>query len=157
MTRFRVLKIFVGCLRKSVFCFVHKGAHWRLSNALLCTCPLKRFDLDIFRVLLRRLRLPLPLSSHSCRCGRPLDCLAITVVWFHFGVCSCIGVPRSRSESLDTHCIWILWRIEVVTEGLPIFHGASVAMDSNLVSPTVPGHGCVGRRNSRTYPEFTKL
>ena len=38
------------------------------------TCPLTRIDPAHFRVLLlRRLRLPLPLSARSCRCGRPLD------------------------------------------------------------------------------------
>ena len=38
--------------------------------------PLQRFDSHLFRVLLlRRLHLPLPLSSRACRCGRPLDCL----------------------------------------------------------------------------------
>ena len=38
--------------------------------------PQQLIDSDIFRVpFLRRLSLPLPLSSHSCRCGRPLDCL----------------------------------------------------------------------------------
>ena len=37
--------------------------------------PLHRFECHLFRVLpLRRLHLPLPLSSRFCQCGRPLGC-----------------------------------------------------------------------------------
>ena len=41
--------------------------------------PLLRFDSPLFRVLLlRRLHLPLPLSSRACRCGRQFDCLSLS-------------------------------------------------------------------------------
>ena len=47
----------------------------------------QRFDSVLFRVLLfRRLRLPLPLSSRTCRCGRPLD-----VLGHHRAACSTSG------------------------------------------------------------------
>ena len=42
----------------------------------LPTSPATRLDSEIFRtLLLRRLRLPLPLNARVCRCGRLLDCL----------------------------------------------------------------------------------
>ena len=38
------------------------------------TCFLTRIEPPFFRtLLLRRLRLPLPLTQRSCRCGRPLQ------------------------------------------------------------------------------------
>ena len=67
--------------------------------ALPCTAvpvsPLLRFDPDLFRV--RRLRLPLPLSSHSCRCGRLLDCLGN-----HRACCSSAGVLGRRGFALES-------------------------------------------------------
>ena len=52
-----------------------------LAGVPMSTTPcnfLNRIDSNLFRVLLlRRLRLPLPLSARQCRCGRPLF-LAIT-------------------------------------------------------------------------------
>ena len=55
----------------------HHFALFLASLSPLCPCrPLQRFDSHLFRVLLlRRLHLPLTLSSRACRCGRPLDCL----------------------------------------------------------------------------------
>ena len=51
---------------------------------------LTRIDPALFRVLLlRRLRLPLPLSSRLCRCGRPLD---------SFGESRGVGRRDSRSR-----------------------------------------------------------
>ena len=112
-----------------------------------------RFDSDLFRVLLlRRLRLPLPLSSRTCRCGRPLDCLG-----HHRASCSragvlgrrlCTGVcsgshlqrswrERRLLEDLDLLGISIQdqRRIEVIAEGLPAWNGAQLAIDTTLVSP----------------------
>ena len=47
------------------------------GNMALTTAPtsvLTKIPPHLFRVvLLRRLRLPLPLSQHPCRCGRPID------------------------------------------------------------------------------------
>ena len=130
------------------------GALAALPDTFVPTCPLRRFDPDIFRVLLvRRLRLPLPLSSHSCWWGRPLDCLG-----HHRASCSRAGAGvvslwsqqphgcavRLERESQRTFSfgIWTLWqrkrrtqrRIEVVAEGLPVFHGAPLRADG--VNPT---------------------
>ena len=58
------------------------------------------FELNaqVFRVLLlRRLWLPLPLASCSCRCGRPLD-----VLGHHRAACSRAGVLGSRNASLES-------------------------------------------------------
>ena len=117
---------------------------------------LQRFDSDIFRVLLlRRLSLPLPLSSHSCRCGRPLDCLG-----HHRASCALASVLGRRGCALESAaarvcreaearastnvflrdldlvgiCVQYHRRIEVIAEGLPVFDGAQLAIDTTLVS-----------------------
>ena len=60
-------------------------------------------------------------------------------------------------------------RIEVIAEGLPVFHGAQLAIDATLVSPLravgEPHRRCpfedgvaltlARRRKERTYPELT--
>ena len=59
-------------------------------------------------------------------------------------------------------------RLEVVADGLPLFHGAQLAIDTTLVSPVsrdgLPHPRCVrvdgaaltaARRKERTYPELT--
>ena len=63
----------------------------------LPTSRFSKFDAQVFRVLLRRrLRLPLPLSSRSCRCGRFLDPLATTGAG-----CSEAGVLGKRGFPLE--------------------------------------------------------
>ena len=73
------------------------------------TNDLFRFLAQFFRLLLlRRLWLPLPLSSHTCRCGRPLDVFGHSMPegrgfgfpWVFVGDCSCPGVPGSRSSGV---------------------------------------------------------
>ena len=57
-----------------------------------------RFDSAPFRVLLlRRLRLPLPLTVRSCRCGRPLDALG-----HHRAACATAGVLGRRGWALES-------------------------------------------------------
>ena len=68
-----------------------------------------------FRVLLlRRLRLPLLLSSRTCRCGRQLDSLG-----HHRTTSPEAGVPGWRS---------------LLGDGLTSFRGAQLAIDTTLVS-----------------------
>ena len=56
------------------------------------SCPELTFPSDHLRaLLLRRLRLPLPLSARSCRCRRPLDPLGD-----HRAACARSGALRSR-------------------------------------------------------------
>ena len=62
------------------------------------TCPLTRIDLALFRVLLlRRLRLLLPLSARFCRCGRPLDFRG-----HHRAVCARAGVLGRREVAVES-------------------------------------------------------
>ena len=120
------------------------------------TSPLSRIDSSAFRVLLlRRLWLPLPPSSRSCRCGRLLDVLG------HRAGCSEAGVLGRRGFVLESAAARVCReagarvttnvmirdldllpmnhvdarRLEVVADGLPLFHGAQVAVDTTLVSP----------------------
>ena len=59
---------------------------------------LQRIDSHLFRVLLlRRLRLPLPLSARSCRCGRLLDSLG-----HHRASCSRAGVLGRRGFAVES-------------------------------------------------------
>ena len=51
----------------------------------------------LFRVLLRRLRHPLPLSERSCRCGRLLD-----VCGHHRAACARVGMLGRRGFSLGS-------------------------------------------------------
>ena len=101
------------------------------------TSRMMRIDVQPFRLLLlRRLRLPLPLTSRTCRCGRLLDSSGIhraacSVVWERvpIGASRCTGVQRSRGESEDQHgsgrCLRALWteirscrgRLDVVARG----------------------------------------
>ena len=119
--------------------------------------PFHRFESHLFRVLLlRRLHLPLPLSSRVCRCGRPLD-----VLGHHRAVCAEAGVLGRRGYALESAAARICReagarvgtnimvrdmdllpqdhqdgrRLEVVADGLPLFHGAQLAIDTTLVSP----------------------
>ena len=57
--------------------------------------PFSRFPPQLFACFSRRLWLPLPLSSRTCRCGRPLD-----VLGHHRAACSRAGVLASRGFSV---------------------------------------------------------
>ena len=107
-------------------------------------CRVTRVDSQPFRVLLlRRLRLPLPLSVHSCSCGRQLD-----VLGHHRAACGRAGVLGRRGFAVESALEQICReagarvstnvmvrkldiarsstdarRLEVVAEGLAIFGG----------------------------------
>ena len=116
-----------------------------------------RIDPQPFRVLLlRRLRLQLPLTARSCVCGRLLDNLG-----HHRSACSVAGILGRRGYPLETAAARICReaggrvrtnvflrdldlgvggvldnrRLEVVVDGLPLFNGAQLAVDTTLVSP----------------------
>lgn len=112
---------------------------------------------NIFRILLlRRLRLPLPLTERVCRCRRIHDPLGD-----HRSACARTGVLRSREVPLE-HAAARVCReagarvtmhtrlahlnlpavqridertIEVIANGLPPWHGSQLAIDTTLVSP----------------------
>ena len=107
-------------------------------------------------LMLRRLRLPLPLTERVCRCRRNLDPLGD-----HRAACARAGVQRSRGVPLE-HAAARVCReagarvtmhtrlanlnipavqriddrtIEVIANGLPLWHGSQLAIDTTLVSP----------------------
>ena len=122
-----------------------------LSGLPFTCCPTSfhsRFEAQLFRVLLlRRLWLPLPPTSRSCRCGRPLDALG-----HHRAACQNVGVLGRRGFALESAAARVCRepggrvsvnvavrdldiglpneadarRLEVVVDGLPLFHGASL-------------------------------
>ena len=119
-----------------------------------------RIPAHLFRVtLLRRPRLPLPLTSHRCRCGRPIDsfghhcasCARSGVLGqrgFRFGECCRPHMPRSR-RTRDDQCVGPglglgcapnpldSRRLEVVVDGFPLFEGCQLAVghDTRVRSP----------------------
>ena len=143
-----------------------------------------------FRVLLlRRLRLPLALCLRTCRCGRSLDPLGD-----HRAACATSGVLPTRALPLE-HALARVCReagarvarnvrvadmnidvpdarrIEVVCSGLPLWHGAQLAVDATLVSPLTrdgspqpAAHAQPGvslaraaqRKRRHTYPELLR-
>ncbi|OLQ06448.1 hypothetical protein AK812_SmicGene10260 [Symbiodinium microadriaticum] len=151
--------------------------------------PELALDSALFRVLLlRRLRLPLPLAPARCRCGRPLD-----AVGDHVAACPRSGVLRARGGPLERAAARVCReagaavathvlvrdlnlqahrhderRIEVIANGLPLWGGSQLAVDTTLVSPLTSAGVPRRRRGStagaalaearrakeRTYPEF---
>ena len=125
-----------------------------------CTCcPVARhttFDPQVLRLLLlRRLWLPLPSSSRVCRCGRPLFSSG-----HHRAACAVAGVLGSRGFAVESAAARVCReaggrvstniriqdmdimapnllddrRVEVLADGLPLFHGQQLAIDTTLVS-----------------------
>ena len=114
------------------------------------------FGPDTTYQLLRRLRLALPLSARRCRCRRILDPLGD-----HRSACAQAGVLRSRGVPLEKAAARVYReagarvttntrlmdlnidniqrqddrRIEVIANGLPLWGGVQLAIDTNLVSP----------------------
>ena len=134
-------------------------------------------------------RLPLPLSARICRCRRTLDPLG-----GHRGACAQAGVLRGRGIPLERAAARVCReagarvttntrlsdlnldhinrhddrRIEVIANGLPLWGGAQLAVDTTLVSPLTSssqprrragqyaGAALQDARKSkeRTYPEL---
>ena len=120
------------------------------------TCRVTQLEPQQLRVLLlRRLQLPLPLSVHSCRCGRPLDQFG-----HHRAACARAGILGKRGYALESVVARICLeaggrvttnvllreldfglvgeadgqRLEVVADGLPLCGGAQLAIDTTVVS-----------------------
>ena len=154
----------------------------------------KKYGPMITCMLLRRLRLPLPLSARVCRCRRILDPLGD-----HRAACAQAGVLRGRGVPLERAAARVCReagarvttntrlsdlnlehiarhddrRIEVIANGLPLWGGAQLAVDTALVSPLTPltssgqprrragqftGAALQDARSSkeRTYPELLR-
>ena len=111
----------------------------------------------LFRILLlRRLRLPLPLFARTCRCRRTFDSLGD-----HRAACAQSGALRSRGGPLERAAARVCReagarvtthtrladlnvqhvqhiddrRIDVIANGLALWGGAQLAVDATLVSP----------------------
>ena len=123
---------------------------------------LRRIEAPLFRVLVqRRLRLPLPLSHHICGCGLSIDPLG-----HHRAAFSRTGALGRRGLALESALARVCReaggrvatnlfvrnmdlgvpsagdnrRLEVVVDGLPLFGGAQLAIDTTLVS-ALKGNG----------------
>ena len=138
------------------------------------TCRITRLGSHHFR--------PLPLTVRSCRCGRPLDALG-----HHRAACARAGVLGRRGfalesvgrvsanvllRDLDLHAPIAAdgRRLEVAVDGLPLFGGAQLAVDTTLVSALhCDGTARRGaahnegvamsmaeRREERRYPELVR-
>ena len=149
------------------------------------------FDPQSFRLLLlRRLRLPLPLTARRCRCGRLLDSYG-----HHRAACARVGVLGRRGFALESAAARVCReaggrvmtnmlvreldlapgvnttdgrRLEVVVNGLSLFQGAQLAIETTLVSAlradgtprpraaTTPGAALDDARTRKetTYPEL---
>ena len=155
------------------------------------TSSISRFESSVFRVLLqRRLWLLLPPSTRKCRCGRLLD-----VRGHHRAACAVVGVLGRRGFPVESAAARVCReagarvstnvmvrdldilpldrqdgrKLEVVADGLPLFHGAQLAIDTTIVSPLradgtprPESHANDGaalraarRVKTRTYPELT--
>ena len=132
------------------------GTHASRAITAFPTAIEFRFENPLFRILLlRRLRLPLPPTAHTCSCRRPLDALGD-----HRAACVQAGVLQSRAVPLERALARICREagarvatnvplsrmnldapildhrtIEVLANGLPLFHGAQLAVETTLVSP----------------------
>ena len=151
---------------------------------------LTRIEAPLFRVFVqRRLRLPLPLSQRICGCGLSIDRLG-----HHRAACSRTGALGRRGFALGSALARVCReasgrmatnlfvrnmdlgvpsagdnrRLEVVVDGLPLFGGAQLAVDTTLVS-ALKGNGeplrgaadrdgvalaAARRVKERTYPEL---
>ena len=118
----------------------------------LPTSPELRMPSECMRVvLLRWLRLPLPHAPRQCRCGGSLNPLGD-----HRAACPVAGVLGLRGAPLERICgeggarvaTNVFWRdmnvdvpladsrrIEVLANGLPMWQGAQVVVDTTFVSP----------------------
>ena len=128
-----------------------------LSLSTCPTCRVTSLESDVFRItLLRRLQLPLPLTVRTCRCGRRLDACG-----HHRAACARVGVLGRRGYAVENVAARICRetggrvttnayvhdldlnephggdgrRLEIVVDGLPLFGGAQLAVDSSAPSP----------------------
>ena len=107
-------------------------------------------------LLLLRLWLPLPLTKRICGCGRLLDSFG-----HHRAACANVGVLGRRGFASESAAARVCReaggrvsvnqyvrdldsatpnaadnrRLDVVADGLPLFHGAQLAIDTTMVSP----------------------
>ena len=131
-----------------------------LPYTCLPISPETTFQPQELRVLfLRRLWQPLPMSSFTCRCGRPLDSRG-----HHRAACLLAGVLGRRGFSLESAAARVCREagrrvttnirvqdmdLEVVVDGLPLVRGAQLAIDTTMVS-AVQSDGTARRQCATT-------
>ena len=152
------------------------------AGAAFTVVPLSRetkIPSHLFRVvLLRRFRLPLPLSVHTCRCGRLLDVCGLlgrrvfALESVAARICREAG-GRVRTNMLVRYMdldvpVTDTRRLEVGVDGLLLRGGAQLAVDPTLVGALdadgTPRRGAAAsdgvalkaarRRKEATYPEL---
>ena len=137
------------------------GSGGKPNNKGFPTIKETTFTVERFRcLLLFRLQLPLPLAAAKCRCGQWLDTRGR-----HRAACSTVGILAKRGAPLEVAAARVCSeagarvsknvfvrdmnvtvsptdtrKIEVVANGLPLYGGAQLAVDTTLVSP-VRGDG----------------
>ena len=159
------------------------------GSLALTTCPTTKIPPHLFRVvLLRHLRLPLPLSPHTCGCGLPIDSFG-----HHRASCTRTGALGRRGFALESAAARVCREaggrvttnvmvrdldpgaqrhrqpsVEVVVDGLPLFGGSQLAVDTTLVCSLhcdgSPHNGAADtdgvifpgarRRKERRFPEL---
>ena len=147
--------------------------HGPLASAPFTAVPtnrMRRFEAQPFRVLLcRRPHLPLLLSSRTCRCGRQLDpfghhraaCAEAGVLGKRGFPLECAQVCREAGARVTTNAFIRDLdlgefnrldgrRIEVIADGLVLWQGAQLAIDTTLVSPL--SRDGSARRGAATRP-----
>ena len=146
-----------------------RSHHGPLAFAVFTAFPTSRVRVDAqpFRLLLcRRLHLPLPLSMRTCRCGRQLDMFG-----HHRAACAMAGVLGRRGHPLECAAAQVCKeagarvstnvrvrdldladlnvvdgrRLEVVADGLSLWHGAQLAIDTTWFPP-LHNNGSARRR-----------
>ena len=167
-------------------CFAHKGAHWRNASRPHVSHRVP----TIPDPPLEAAPSTPSLTVHSCRCGRLTDRFG-----HHRSACPVAGVLGTRGFPLENAAARICRegggrvrtnvlvrdmdigvfnpldtrRLEVVVDGLPLFRGAQIAVDTTLVCPltregrarprcaNVSGAAIAAarRRKERRYPELS--
>ena len=125
--------------------------------AVILTSPGLSISSELFRILLlRRFRIDLPLCQRMCRCRRFLD-----LKGDHRAACAVCGVLSKRGFAFESAMARVCReggervqfnsflrdlnigpvgvvdgrRIEVIANGLPLFKGAQLAIDTTIVCP----------------------
>ena len=113
--RFRDEDLFANLTDSGQALVRSQGGHGAgLALSTCPTCRITRIDPQLFRViLLRRLRLPLPLTVRSCRCGLPLDaCGHHCAACARAGVLGGRGTLWTRAQPTQANLVSLLWPVQ---------------------------------------------
>ena len=152
---------------------VRKEAHWQVCRSRVSRLQhIPDSTLSLFGYFSSVACGSLPSSARNCRCGLPLDSSG-----HHHAACAVAGVLQ-RSTTLNVRVqdmdlarpsAFDNRRLEIVADGLSLFHGAQLAVDTTVVSVLrrdgTPHPRCVTtdgaaletarRRKETTYPQLS--